>query len=242
MLSIHQDGAVTILTSDHVGTALEQHYFDANYLLQHNLVTDRKTGRATTYFFKHQQEILVLRHYWRGGLIGKLLSDQYFYTGLKNTRTFKEFELLATLNQQGLPVPQPIAAKIETSGLIYRGDIITKALPSAQSLLDILKQRELTAAEIQLVADTIAEFHSIGVNHADLNINNILFSEGQVYLIDFDRGTLNSPSKAIANSNIQRLKRSFEKEANRNVQFHWTGNNWQQFNQAYLSKLSISAD
>ena len=60
-------------------------------------------------------------------------------------------------------------------GLIYRGDIITEAVKGAKSLLDILIERPLTEDELKRIANTVALFHSKGVYHADLNINNILF-------------------------------------------------------------------
>ena len=97
----------------------------------------QKKGRASVWFFKHDNIKGVLRHYWRGGLVGKILQDQYLYLGLEKTRVFQEFELLTQLKQKGLNVPIPIAAQVTKTGFIYRGDIITSAINGAQSLLDI---------------------------------------------------------------------------------------------------------
>jgi 3-deoxy-D-manno-octulosonic acid kinase len=58
-----------------------------------------------------------------------------------------------------------------------------------------------------------------------------------VYLIDFDRGTLGPFNSKRNQSNIDRLARSFNKEANRNNPFYWQDNDWQVFVKAYKSAL-----
>ena len=117
-------------------------------------------------------------------------------------------------------------------------DIITQAIEGAQSLLDVLKQRALTSDELTKVGNTIAQFHNLGVYHADLNINNILFDNtGAVYIIDFDRGEIKAVKGQWQEANISRLLRSFDKERNRNQVMHWQQSDWQQLNTAYQSSL-----
>ncbi|WP_304636087.1 MULTISPECIES: 3-deoxy-D-manno-octulosonic acid kinase [Pseudoalteromonas] len=207
---------------------LTPQWFDANYWQQQDKIVGAKKGRATAWFFKHQQLTGVLRHYWRGGLIGKLLSDQYLYVGLKQTRVYKEFTLMMRLLELGLNVPTPIAAKVTAHGLIYRGDIITEAVTGAKSVLDILITRPLSQSELKAIAVTLSEFHNHGVYHADLNINNILFDDtGKVFIIDFDRGEIKQPHASWQTENIKRLARSFAKEQGRNEVMHWQQSDWQ---------------
>ena len=207
---------------------LTQQWFDASYWQQQEKIVGAKKGRATAWFFKHQQLTGVLRHYWRGGLVGKLLSDQYLYFGLKQTRVYKEFTLMMRLRELGLNVPTPIGAKIKTSGFIYRGDIITEAVTGAKSVLDILITRPLSHSELKAIAATLSDFHNHGVYHADLNINNILFDDtGKVFIIDFDRGEIKKPHPSWQTENIKRLARSFAKEQGRNEQMHWRQSDWQ---------------
>jgi len=213
---------------------LSNDWFRPEYWREQDKIYAQKKGRASVWFFKHDNIKGVLRHYWRGGLVGKILQDQYLYLGLEKTRVFQEFELLTQLKQKGLNVPEPIAAQITKTGLIYRGDIITSAINGAQSLLDILKQRKLTKLETTQVAQCIATFHQAGVYHADLNINNILFDDqGEVFLIDFDRGELREPKLSWQQSNIARLQRSFEKEKNRNTHFYWQDKDWNELHKIY---------
>ena len=218
----------TLLSHPAYKDELTQQWFDASYWQQQEKIVGAKKGRATAWFFKHQQLTGVLRHYWRGGLVGKLLSDQYLYFGLEQTRVYKEFALMMRLRELGLNVPNPIAAKITTSGFIYRGDIITEAVTGAKSVLDILISRSLSQPELKAIAVTLSEFHNHGVYHADLNINNILFDDiGKVFIIDFDRGEIKQPHASWQKENIKRLARSFAKEQGRNEVMHWHQSDWQ---------------
>lgn len=213
---------------------LSNDWFRSEYWHEQGKIYAQKKGRASVWFFNHNNIKGVLRHYWRGGLIGKLLQDQYFYLGLEKTRVFQEFELLTQLKQKGLNVPEPIAAQVTKNGLVYRGDIITSAISGAQSVLDILKKRELTKHEKTQVAQCIATFHQSGVYHADLNINNIIFDDqGEVFLIDFDRGELREPKLNWQKSNISRLQRSFKKEKSRNKHFYWQDKDWMELHKIY---------
>lgn len=238
MLNIIHCGHHTLLTAVNNPLNITQDWFSPNYWQRKGAIIAEKKGRSTTWFFDYSNGIGVLRHYWRGGLIGKLLSDQYLYTGLKNTRTYKEYQLLIALQQKGLRAPSPLAAKITVSAAIYRGDLITQAIPKAKSLLDILKERPLSVDEISGIGHTIAGFHQQGVFHADLNINNIMLdNSGKAYLIDFDRGRIVAPLDSCLKGNIKRLNRSFIKEKGRNNCFFWGSKQWQQLLDAYHSKL-----
>ena len=238
MLDIIHCGNHTLLTAVNNPLNITTDWFAPDYWRGKDAIIAEKKGRSTTWFFNYSNGEGVLRHYWRGGLVGKLLSDQYLYTGLKNTRAYKEYQLLIELQQMGLSAPAPIAAKITQNKAIYRADLITQAIPNVKSLLDILKTRKLTTAEITTIGQTIADFHQQGVFHADLNINNIMLdNSGNAYLIDFDRGRLVAPLHTSLKANIQRLNRSFIKEKGRNPSFFWDSKQWQQLLNAYEDKL-----
>lgn len=227
-----------ILSHPEYSAQVSLNWFDKEYWQQQSKIVGAKKGRATAWFFCHHDLTAVLRHYWRGGLVGKVLSDQYLYRGIEKTRVYKEFALMMQLIKLGLNVPMPIAAKICVSGLIYRGDIITQAIAGAQSLLDVLKVRTLTEQELLKIAEVIAKFHNHGVYHADLNINNVLFDDtGEVFIIDFDRGELKTPHLSWQQANMARFARSFNKEQGRNQVMHWQQSDWQQLHTAYQSAL-----
>ena len=169
----------------------------------------------------------VLRHYRRGGLPAKILADTYLWTGLDNTRPWREWRLLAELHALGLPVPRPVAARVVRSGIAYRGDLITRRVPAARSLAELLVP---AAASIpwRAVGACIRRFHEAGVWHADLNAHNILVDDtGGVWLIDFDRGERRGGDGAWKQENLVRLSRSLHKLG------HGDAQGWQALQQGY---------
>ncbi|SHI21062.1 3-deoxy-D-manno-octulosonic acid kinase [Ferrimonas marina] len=191
--------------------------FDPQWLKQQGWLTGSSddSGRNPAWFFALQDGECVLRHYWRGGLPGKVLKDSFLFTGVERSRPYRELALMDWMFQQGLPVAQPVAARLSRSGLRYRADLITIKLPNSQDLVGALQQGNLGKREWQKIGKMIARFHDAGVYHADLNARNILLSDGDYYLIDFDRGERRRPHKGWMQSNLERLKRSLDKELGR---------------------------
>jgi 3-deoxy-D-manno-octulosonic acid kinase len=169
-------------------------------------------GRGSAWRVRCEGLPAALRHYRRGGLLGGLLGDRYLWTGLERTRPYREFLLTAKLYARGLPVPRPLAARVQRDGPYYRGDLLTGWLPDSRTLDLRLRAQSMRAEDLAHVGAAIAAFHDAGLDHADLNANNILLDEaGQVYVIDFDRGRLSTPSLRIAERNMARLRRSLIK-------------------------------
>jgi 3-deoxy-D-manno-octulosonic acid kinase len=164
-------------------------------------------GRAAAWFVKVGILDAVLRHFRRGGLVAKLVASRYFWTGLGQTRAFREFDLLSTLWCAGLPVPRPMGAAVWKKGLTYRAALLTQRIADAQPLAhseDIDVWRRAGAV--------IASMHRFGVWHADLNVFNVLWDkQGKIWLIDFDRGRLCRLTAAQRTENLSRLLRSIKK-------------------------------
>lgn len=186
-------------------------------------------GRGTTWFLNTQAELglnCVLRHYYRGGLFGKVVKDHYWFSGVENTRAYQEFQLLNTMRRQGLPVPRPLGLKIQRTAFCYQADILLEKLENCRDLSQILQQKTLSQAQYQQIGQLIAQLHQHQVHHSDLNIHNILFNEqqGEWWLIDFDKCRIQAGNEWKP-ANLARLKRSFEKEQQRlGIQFH--ENDW----------------
>ncbi|MFT2089387.1 3-deoxy-D-manno-octulosonic acid kinase [Paraglaciecola sp. 2405UD69-4] len=210
-----------------------QDIFTKGYWQSKDALIGKASGRGTTYFFKHNSKSYVLRRYRRGGLIGKLLSDQYFYTGLKNTRAWLEFSLLQSMHTQNLHCPAPIAARVVKHGLYYCADIILEKIPEAQDLHHILLEHSLPSETWQDIGKTIADFHNNQVYHHDLNIRNIMLDNTRkAWLIDFDKCAIKAGDN-WKKANIERLKRSFHKEASL-ANIHWQPSDWELLLNAYL--------
>ena len=108
--------------------------FDAVYWRGKANSSGQQGGRGSVLFVAHEGRDWAIRHYYRGGMIGKVLTDQYLWSGQDNTRSFAEFQLLQTLQREELPAPVPIAARFQRSGLFYTADLITEVLPAVDSL------------------------------------------------------------------------------------------------------------
>lgn len=151
----------------------------------------------------------VLRHYRRGGLPGRAVSDSYPWLGERKTRPVRELRLLAELLQRGAPVPRPLAARVDRHGTFYRGDLITERIADAATLAE--RAAGLAESGWQNVGRALRRFHDAGGWHADLNARNVLLAPSGVFVIDLDRGRLVEPGSRAQRRNLARLERSLRK-------------------------------
>jgi 3-deoxy-D-manno-octulosonic acid kinase len=203
---------------------------------EQNSVIGLSQGRGVTVFFEHQGSEFVLRHYLRGGLVGKVVKDHYLNTGYQSSRAWREFKLLETLTTLNLPVPKPAAALFSAQGLFYTADIILHKIEHASDVHKHLTQRELTSDEWQTIGQTIALFHRHQVFHHDLNIHNIMLNKaGKCWLIDFDKCAVKD-GEDWKMANLERLKRSLIKEQSRENHYFFTHDGWDALLTAYRSE------
>lgn len=224
---------------------INANWFDVTHWQPLSAVTGSSKGRYITWFVDPCLETSlndieaikntewVLRHYYRGGLMEKLSKDKYLYTGLNQTRAVSELALLTQLYNEGFAVPKPIAANVERHGLQYCADIIIERVAGAQDLVAKLSKESMTIAQWEQLGSCIAKFHQRGVYHADLNAKNILITENTFYLIDFDRGELRQPNAKWQGANLERLRRSFNKEKRKLPSLHFTESDWQALMKGY---------
>ncbi|MCH8503366.1 MAG: 3-deoxy-D-manno-octulosonic acid kinase [Ectothiorhodospiraceae bacterium] len=186
--------------------------FEPEQLERQGLLTGTSTGRRQAWFFQYASHDLVLRHYWRGGMVARLSADVYAWPGVRRTRPIGEWRLLAALRERALPVPRPVAARVLRSGPAYRGDLITERIPQATPWDELLRANENTRiGQWRAIGTILRRFHEAGVGHADLNVRNILLdTKGAVWLIDWDRGRLHD-RPVDGSGNLKRLKRSLDK-------------------------------
>ena len=172
-------------------------------------------GRGGAWFVRWGGEDIVLRHYYRGGFVAHLSKRRYVFTGFERSRSFREFWILAQLFKLNLPVPEPVGALTERVGTFrYQAAILVRRIPGAVAMLE----HDSIADDLiwREVGETIGRFHAEGLDHVDLNCDNILVSDKGIYLIDFDRCKLRGQQSGIGvagwqKRNLNRLKRSLEK-------------------------------
>ena len=224
MNSLALDNEMIWYDPELVGTELVE-IFNPNYWREEHKITGHATGRGTTWFVDLEHLEGALRHYRRGGMLGKLVQDSYFFSGWESTRSFQEFRLLNIMKDAGLHVPRPIAARAVKRGPFYTADLLSEKIPKSRDLVSILQEAPLPAEIYQKIGREIRKMHDLQVNHTDLNIHNILIDDDdKIWLIDFDK-CHQQPGEEWKTSNLTRLKRSFEKELyRRNI--HWSHEDW----------------
>lgn len=199
-------------------------------------------GRARVTYFFHGNRPLVLKHYYRGGAVASISKDRYPGFNIENSRAFREWRLLKKMHQLGLPVPRAVAAHVEKALFSYTADLVTEEIKDAKTLADVLSKTSIDAEQWKKIGACISLFHRHDVYHADLNARNILLAgavpeEGEVYLIDFDRGRFRADSASWKMANLARLHRSLLKFSKNTPGFHFNENDWIDLLAGYKAEL-----
>lgn len=208
-----RQGGSGLLVAESRAADFSADWFEPDFVRSNGLIAGTAGGRGTALFLNAGDEQWVLRHYCRGGLIGRVNRDRYLWLGEDRTRSFHEWRLLDTLRSLDLPVPEPVAARYQRRGVTYSADIITRRLDGAVSWASRLVEaaNRSPAIEWQAVGACLRRFHDAGAYHADMNAHNIMLdSNNAVYLLDFDRGAVRKPG-SWRQATLSRLQRSLRK-------------------------------
>ncbi len=195
----------------------------------------RSGGRGNTMFVGNIPRQFVLRHYRRGGLVGKLIKDTYVFSGADKTRSFMEWRLLDKLAANNMRVPRPAAARYVQKGTFYTADLITVRVPDIVPLSQYIAANDPDEEFWQNCGAAIQEFHAAGVYHADLNAYNVqIDSDGLLWLLDFDKGALRQPGH-WQQETLSRLHRSLQKIVGLDPRLHFRSQNWEQLLEGYFN-------
>ena len=208
---------------------------------RHSRDADSRTieahGRGKVSVFQFRGGTYALRHYRRGGWIRHITTQRFLWLGLSRTRPWREFKLLEQMHELGLPCPRPYACRVQRSGLSVTGSLITHLIPNSMTLAEYLAVKEVTAPEWFEIGRVIRRFHDVNIFHADLNAHNVLIdNEGQVYLLDFDKGEQRSHSRTWKFANLKRLQRSIMKCWMKADTFYFSPASWDDLTRGYLTE------
>ncbi len=194
----------------------------------------RSGGRGSTMYVGNVPRQFVLRHYMRGGLVGKLVRDSYIFSGADKTRPFLEWRLLDKLASNNMRVPRPAAARYVRRGTFYTADLITVRIPDIVPLSKYIADNDPDEAFWQSVGAAINEFHAAGVYHADMNAYNVQIDvDGLVWMLDFDKGALRQPGP-WQQQTLARLHRSLMKIVDLDPRLNFRSENWEQLLGGYF--------
>lgn len=194
----------------------QMQWFEPEYWAQQGKVSGKAKGRSSAYFIATSPSAWLLRHYYRGGLVGKINKDRFKREPIDQSRAMAEFALLQRMRQLQLPVPEPIAARFEKAPWWgYRADILVKVIPGATDVFTSLQQQPLTTEQWRELGATIKQLHQAGIYHSDLNCHNLMIDSTQkVWIVDFDKCE-ERDAGAWQQANLARLLRSLVKEKNK---------------------------
>jgi 3-deoxy-D-manno-octulosonic acid kinase len=208
-------GRHVMLTAADRSDAPRPEWFDAAEWRRAGGVAIETSGRGEVLILSlaHLGETWVLRHYRRGGLVARVIDDHYVWLGAERTRAFREWRLLRKLRAAGLPVPNPVAAHVYRTGVIYTADIITAYLAGTRKLSWYISQGRAPADCWRRIGAMIRSVHDHGVDHPDLTAHNVLLDDtGNTYLVDFDNAEIKPPG-AWQRLGLERFNRSLRKVA-----------------------------
>jgi 3-deoxy-D-manno-octulosonic-acid transferase len=176
---------------------------------------------------------VLLRHYWRGGLLGRMVKDTFVGSTAHTSRAMQEFVLLRLMRSWGLRVPLPIGARVQQLGWLQRCDIAVGWIPDSRNLIQLLEERPLSPAAWAQVGRAVRQLHDHQVHHSDLNAHNILIDAlGEVWLVDFDKCERRA-GEGWKNENLARLLRSLRKEKARQQLLLWDETHWRAVMEGY---------
>lgn len=210
--------------------------FDAYWWSERDALLAEAKGRGAAYVVSGLDgQPWVIRHNRRGGALAHVNKDRFLYTGAKRARPAQELRLLAELHGKGLPVPEPVAARVRPMLGFYRGDLITAQLADTMPLADRLAAELLPSSDWQALGALLARFHLAGVWHADLNARNVLIDTANAfYLIDFDKAKTRALGK-WREANLERLHRSLDKFRSAQIDFNFLDADWAALRGGYAS-------
>ena len=235
MVKTQTDGKEFIKFDSAVLPECEAKHFSPRYWQQQKAIAGNSTGRATVWFIQQGDHGMLLRHYYRGGLVGKVNKDRFWREPEQQSRAIKEFDLLTQLVEKGLPVPKPIAARMIKTGLFsYRADILVEVIPGAVDVFRLLRERQLPAKQWHALGAVVRRMHDENVYHSDLNCHNLMLDDhDSPWIVDFDKCGFKENGQ-WKQENLARLKRSLLKEKAKNETFYWKQErDWPEFLTGY---------
>lgn len=166
-------------------------------------------GRGAAFFVDAPFGACVLRHYRRGGWAARFSTATYLWQGERHARSVAEFRLTREALRRGVPVPVPVAACYRRRGAGYRAALLMRRLPGTRTLAELAIEG---VAPWQEAGQLVARMHRAGLDHADLNADNLLFDDARRgWVIDLDRSRFRDASEGWRERNLQRLLRSLIK-------------------------------
>jgi 3-deoxy-D-manno-octulosonic acid kinase len=158
----------------------------------------------------------VLKQLRRGGWVGPLWRDRF----LGARRLLDNLRLPLEALSRGVATPRPVALLIVEGPLrFFRGWLAVEEITDARDLASrFVSASPPSRAGLVRVMSLVRRMHEVGLEHRDLNLGNLLLSDGAgrdgaAYVIDLDGARLHDRPLPFARCQqaLRRLERSFVK-------------------------------
>lgn len=232
-MNLNQKTGKAYLLQGEGSKPLSVEHFDPMYWSESEGYQVIDGGRGGSFKINIDGVPAVLKLYFRGGLVSKLISKHYLWFGKNRTRPWREWTLLEYAHAAELPVPEPIGVCAIRNGLMYQAALITRYIKNTETLADRLKKSALSKKSWKRLGVLIKQFQQLKIRHADLNATNILIDDQEkFYIIDFDKGRLMKRVDDWQWQPLYRLQRSLEKIDRREI-LYYRSSDWQSFMDGY---------
>jgi len=154
---------------------------------------------------------VAVKFYHRGGIVRHFIKNRYLKCG--KTRGQREYELLQKVRSFGISAPEPIAFAYRGRPF-YQAWLVTKKIKQNQTLAQISLSNENRASILMKeVVKLTSMLIKNNILHVDLHPGNIIVNKrNQIYLLDFDKGSIFSGNKNNLKSRyMSRWTRSISK-------------------------------
>lgn len=116
----------------------------------------------------------------------------------------------------------------------YSAYLLTETISDAKDLYVLIKDGLGDTVDWKKIGVTIQLFHKNGIYHSDLNCHNIMIDKNsKIWVIDFDKCDQRPINSIWPQENIDRLKRSLDKETMKYPSFMVSDSQWNAFLEGY---------
>ncbi len=151
---------------------------------------------------------VIVKHYTRGGLMGRLIQHRYIYSAV--CRAEQELLMLERVRALGVCAPEPVGF-VRKGSLLYQNWLITREIQHRASLAELAASEEEFVD--QIAAELVAQIQILvenGIFHVDLHPGNVLVGDKhKVSILDFDKARdFRGPLRALRDQYIFRWRRA----------------------------------
>lgn len=166
---------------------------------------------------------VVVRRSRHGGWLAPLTGERF----LAPTRAPRELATSIRLRRARVPTPEIVGYALYPAGpLLRRADVVSREVPDARDLAEILTSANAgadeRAAALAATGRLLLALAEAGARHPDLNLKNVLLARAEAggfdaYVLDVDRVVFEAPGGAVAEANLRRFSRSARKLRDRDA-------------------------